>query len=632
VLKLVAFVTVVACSPPPATRSAPAAPASSAPLASPPAAEVPAVAPAAQRFSDGDLGYRFDDPDRKAKLVAAASKVDLAVGDEMTRQHLAGLALGIVIDGELVYAKGYGVTDLDAKTTPDLDTAYRIGSLTKSFTSLGVLALRDDSVLTLDDPLVRWVPQAAGLVYPTRDARPITLRQLLTHTSGLPREYDRTKTATEPEIFAQLQGLVLENPPGQTFVYSNLGFVMLGATVAHASHGTFREFVTKRIFEPLGMTATAFDSTPKLAPAYRDDNHTREPKLSEYRLAVGGGGIVSTVRDLARYVGFQLGAYPPRNDPDTGPIHRATIRESHATGFAIGAGVSRRDVKPGQLSVELDASSYGFGWVAHRTCDANDLVEHNGAIDSYRSSLTMLVHHGVGVIALSNFGNADTSRITNRVIAELRATGALKPYVAHPSIAPGFDAAMRSFITVYNAPSEAGLREMLSREPGPGELDELGGYAKLHGTCSSFAVARTTSPTSATFAVTCERGHFEVQANFARGKLVGFSGISRGVAIPPVVAKLAGDAISLINKWDDGLFSRTFADSKGSGQVKSASAQLYGSLGVCRVGELMHEAQGWGIDARCNRGTAHLYVEEKKSKLTSFLITGTEGASPCSAQ
>jgi CubicO group peptidase (beta-lactamase class C family) len=634
VSKLIAVITVlaVACAAPPATRPAPTTHPSSS-LASPPAAVEPAVAPvAAQRFSDGDLGYRFDDSDRRAKLVAAANKVDAAVADEMTRQHLPGLALGIVIDGELVYSKGYGFADVDAKTTPDLDTAYRIGSLTKSFTSLGVLALRDDGVLTLDDPLVRWVPEAAGIVYPTRDARPITLRQLLTHTSGMPREYDRSKTATEAEVFAQLQGLALENPPGQTFAYSNLGFVMLGATVAHASHSTFREFITKRIFEPLGMTASAFDSTPKLAPAYRDDNHTREPKLSEYRLGVGGGGIVSTVRDLARYTGFQLGAYPPRNDADTGPIHRATIRESHATGFAVGAGVSRREVKPGQPSLELDASSYGFGWVAHRTCDANDLVEHNGAIDSYRSSITMLVHHGVGVIALSNFGNADTSRITNRVIAELRSTGALKPYTAHPPLAPGFDAAMTSFLAVYNAPDEAGLRDMLAREPGPGELDELRGYAKLHGTCSSFAVARTTSPTSATFALTCERGRFEVDANFARGKLLGFSGISHGVAVSPVVTKLASDAMSLINKWDDGLFTRTFADSKGSGQIKSAGALLHGSLGACRVGELVHEAQGWGIDARCDRGTAHFYLEEKKSKLASFLITRTEGGSPCAAQ
>ena len=614
----------------------PPTPTSPAPVAPPPAAVPPAVVtaapPPAQRFSDGDLGYRFDDPGRKAKLVAAARQVDLAVADEMTRQHLSGLALGIVVDGELVYSKGYGVADLDAKTPPDLDTAYRIGSLTKSFTSLGVLALRDDGVLTLDDPLVRWVPEAAGLVYPTRDARPITLRQLLTHTSGLPREYDRTKTATEAELLAQLQGLALENPPGQAFVYSNLGFVLLATTAAHAAHTTFRELITRRIFQPLGMTASAFDSTPMLAPAYQDDNHTREPTLSEYRFAVGGGGIASTVRDLARYVAFQLGAYPPRSDADGGPIRRATIRESHATGFAMGAGVSRRDVKPGQPSLAFDASSYGFGWAAHRTCDASDLIEHNGGIDSYRSSITMLVRHGVGVIALSNFGNADTSRITNRVIAELRATGALKPYTAHPSLAPGFDVAMTRFLAVYNAPTEAGLRDMLAREPAPGELEELGGYARLHGSCSSFAVARATSPTDATFAITCERGRFEVQANLVRGKLAGFAGISHGVAVPPVVTKLAGDAMSLINQWDDRLFARTFADSKQAEQRKADGAQLHGSLGACRVNELVQEAQGWGIDARCERGTAHFYLEETKSRLTRFMVTRTEGGSPCTAQ
>ena len=135
VSKLVAVFTalaVVACSSPPASRPAPPTPTptSSAPLASPPATEPPAVVPAApppaQRFSDGDLGYRFDDPDRKGKLVAAANQVDLAVADEMTRQHLPGLALGIVIDGELVYSKGYGFADLDAKTPPD--STPRIGS------------------------------------------------------------------------------------------------------------------------------------------------------------------------------------------------------------------------------------------------------------------------------------------------------------------------------------------------------------------------------------------------------------------------------------------------------------------------------------------------------------------------
>ncbi len=555
--------------------------------------------------------------------MAAAPKVDAVVADEMTRQHVPGLALGIVVDGELVYAKGYGIADVDARTAPDLDTAYRIGSLTKSFTALSVLALRDDGVLTLDDPLVRWVPEAAGIVYPTRDAAPITLRQLITHTSGLPREYDRSKTTTEAEVLAQLQGLALENPPGQTFSYSNLGFVLLGTTVAHASHLTFREFVTKRIFERLGMTSSAFDSTAKLAPAYRDDNKTRD-KLTDYGLAVGGGGIVSTVRDLARYVAFQLAAYPPRSDVDSGPIRRASVRESHATGFAAGAGVTRRDGK-----LEMDFTNYGFGWAAHRTCDANDLVEHNGGIDSYRTSITMLVHHGVGVIAMTNFGNADTDRITNRVIAELRASGALKPYVAHPSIAPGFDTAMKRFLTAYDAPSDATLRDMLAREPDRRELDELTGYKQLHGACSSFTLARAKSPADATFALTCERGRFEVEAQLVRGKLGGFTGISHGVEIPAAVKKLAGDALSLLDKWNDDVFTRTFADPKVAPVIKAGHAQLHARLGSCRIGEMVHEAQGWGIDASCDRGTAHFYLEEKTSKLTTLRVTRTEGVSPC---
>ena len=627
--KLIALAMIgVACGATPASpreppTSPPAPPTPSAPASAPPPA---APAPALQRFADGDFGYRFDDPDRKAKLVAAAQKVDAVIADEMTRQHIPGLALGIVVDGELVYAKGYGVADVEAKTAPDLDTAYRIGSLTKSFTSLSVLALRDAGVLTLDDPLVRWVPEAAGIVYPTRDAAPITLRQLITHTSGLPREYDRSKTTTETAVLAQLQGLSLENPPGQTFSYSNLGFVLLGTTVAHASHLTFREFVTKRIFEPLGMTSSAFDSTPKLAPAYREDNKTRD-KLSEYGLAVGGGGIVSTLRDLARYVEFQLAAYPPRSDADTGPIRRASVRESHTTGFAIGASVTGRDGK-----LDMDASSYGFGWVAHRTCDANDLVEHNGGIDSYRTSITMLVHHGVGVIALTNFGNADTDRITHHVIAELRASGALKPYVAHPSAAPEFDVAMKRFLTAYNAPSDATLRDMLAREPDPRELDELAGYKRLHGACSSFAFARATTPTDATFALTCERGRFEVEAQLVRGKLGGFTGISHGVEIPPLVKTLASDALSLIDKWNAGVFTHTFADPKVAPAIKAGSAQLHARLGSCHIGELVHEAQGWGIDATCDHGTAHFYLEEKRSKLTTFLVTRTEGVSPCTSE
>jgi hypothetical protein len=244
----------------------------------------------------------------------------------------------------------------------------------------------------------------------------------------------------------------------------------------------------------------------------------------------------------------------------------------------------------------------------------------------------MLVHQGVGVIVLTNFGNADTDRITNRVITELRASGALKPYVAHPTIAPDFEAAMKRFLTAYNAPSDTTLADMLARKPQSGEVDEMLAYNKLHGACSSFAVAKARSPTDATFALTCERGRLEVEVELVRGKLGGFSGISHGVDVPPVVKTLAGDALSLLDKWNDAVFTRTFADPKVGPVIKGESARLHESLGTCHVDEIVHEAQGWGIDVTCGHGTAHFYFEEKKSKLTQILVTRADGGSPCAAQ
>src|SRR5258706_10887055 len=90
-------------------------------------------------------------------------------------------------DGELAFVMGFGGVVPATKAVPDADTVYRIGSITKSFTGLALLSLRDDGVLGLDDPLARWIPEAGKIVYPTRDARPIVLRQLAQHTSGLPR-------------------------------------------------------------------------------------------------------------------------------------------------------------------------------------------------------------------------------------------------------------------------------------------------------------------------------------------------------------------------------------------------------------------------------------------------------------
>jgi len=201
------------------------------PVVAPPAvapAPVVAAPPSApvvqQKFAAASPAPTFTDPDRRKKLAAAFPEIDKALEQERATQAVPGVSVGIVIDGELAYAKGFGVIDPATKSVPDADTVYRIGSISKSFTGLSLLSLRDDGVLNLDDPLARWIPEANKLVYPTRDERPITLRQLTQHTSGLPRmgPFDPEHDPDEATVLGSLAKITLERAPVLASVYSNL--------------------------------------------------------------------------------------------------------------------------------------------------------------------------------------------------------------------------------------------------------------------------------------------------------------------------------------------------------------------------------------------------------------------------
>jgi CubicO group peptidase (beta-lactamase class C family) len=253
----------------------------------------------------------FEDPERPRKLAAAFPEIDAMVDAEVRLRSLPGITLGVVVDGQLAHFKAAGLADREAKAPPDVDTVYRIGSITKSFTALAVLALRDGGALALDDPLERFIPEAAGLVYPTRDAAPITLRQMLTHTSGLPRsgayEIAGVPEPSEGTITRSLAGYELESVPGTRHAYSNLGFQLLGLVVHRASGVPLRAFMGRRIFEPLGMTSTSFDGAglppARIAAGYDrggDGALSRVP-VGRHGAMEGAGGIFSSVRDMASW-------------------------------------------------------------------------------------------------------------------------------------------------------------------------------------------------------------------------------------------------------------------------------------------------------------------------------------------
>ena len=628
----------VACgasSPPPS--AAPTA-GGAAPVATPVIAPSPPPAQP-QLFAPAAPPPAFADPDRRAKLAAAFPAIDKALEQERVAQGLPGVAVGIVIDGELAYAKGFGVVDPATKTVPDADTVYRIGSISKSFTGLALLSLRDEGVLSLEDPLARWIPEAAKIVYPTRDERPITLHQLAQHTSGLPRmgPFDPDHAPDEATVVGSLAKIELERAPGLESVYSNLGFSLLGIVVSHAAKQPLHDVVAARIWKPLGMSSTSWDaaSTPAghLAPAFDTGPDAGPTPPTLLGAADGAGGIYSSVRDMAKYAAFLLAAYPPRDADDHGPIRRATIREAQLTGFALEPRIRpAHDAKAGEPSIELDAASYGFGWVHDQTCTATDLVWHNGAIDSYRADLRLRTASGIGVVVLSNFGNANTEAFAQRAIAALEATGAMKPRERVPTNA--FTAQMTTFLEVYNHFDATKLASILARPVDPREQEELAGYKALHGTCTAFEETKAQLEHGSRFAFKCERGTFEVDVDFTgAGKIGGFVGRSPGTTPPANISKFftAALALHLNAPWSDATYKQVFAKNQiPAAQARQVAGDLKKQFGTCKPGKFSHEGFGWSVELACSKGTP-LVLDiqfDPHGDLQSIQFHPPEGAAP----
>src|SRR5215472_9814239 len=152
---------------------------------------------------------RFTDPDRRAKLTRAFPEIDTLFQELIAREHIPGAAWGIVIDGELAHAGAAGLRDVPAKSPVERDTAFRIASMTKSFTAMSILKLRDEEKLSLDDPAERYVPEMKALLYPTDDSPKVTIRHLLSHSEGFPEDNpwgDRQLADTDEQLSKMIAG------------------------------------------------------------------------------------------------------------------------------------------------------------------------------------------------------------------------------------------------------------------------------------------------------------------------------------------------------------------------------------------------------------------------------------------
>jgi CubicO group peptidase (beta-lactamase class C family) len=334
--------------------------------------------------------------------------IDRIFEDYALDSHIPGMVYGIVKDGRLVHVRGLGVQDLESKRPVTQDTLFRIASMTKAFTALTVLKLRDDDKLRLDALAETYVPEMRNWKYPTEDSPRIRVRDLLNHVAGFVTDDpwgDRQTPLPEAEFTQFLKdGVPFARAPDMAYEYSNLGFALLGRIVTNVSGHPYADTITQALLRPLGMESSGFraDAAPRerRALGYRwEDNQWRlEPTLGPGAFGAMGG-IQTNAVDYARWVAYLLSAWPPRDGADAGPVRRSTVRE-----LAQGSNFPRLRHRPG-LSGEgscRQAANYGMGMQVAVDCDLGLTLSHGGGYPGYGSHVLLLPEYGIGIFALAN--------------------------------------------------------------------------------------------------------------------------------------------------------------------------------------------------------------------------------------
>lgn len=320
-----------------------------------------------------------------------------------------GTAYGIVAEGRLVHAGGFGERWLGGPV-PDAGTVFRIASMTKSFTAAAVLALRDDGCLGLDDLAEDFVPELRGLALPSADSPRISVRHLLTMTAGFPTDDpwgDRQQGLPLAEFSAFLAGgLSFAWAPGTRFEYSNLGYAVLGRVITAVSGRAYPDFVRDRLLRPLGLTRSGFEAAEfdalHLARGYQHGRGGWDELAPDGCGAFAPmGGVFSCVADLARWVGGFAGAFPP-GEPGAGgahPLARATRREMQLPQVAL---VPPLPARLSGDSVCGGPVSYGFGLFVEEDPVRGRITGHSGGYPGFGSNMRWHPETGVGVIILAN--------------------------------------------------------------------------------------------------------------------------------------------------------------------------------------------------------------------------------------
>jgi len=321
-----------------------------------------------------------------------------AVGDyvraEMQRQHIPGLSLLVIRDGQTVRAEGFGLANVELQVPVKPESVFQSGSVGKQFTATAIMMLVEEGKVGLDDPLTKYFPEAPPAW------KQVTVRNLLSHTAGFgdyPKDFDYRKDWTEAEELKLVESMPLAYPPGTSWAYSNMGYVTLGILIHRVTGEFYGDFLQQRIFQPLGMSATRIiseaDIVPNRSAGYRlvKGELKNQEWVAPLLNTTADGSLYFTTLDLAKW--------------DAALYTEKLLKKSDLDlMFTV---VNLKNGKPNE-------GSYGFGWF-NETRKGHRCIHHDGAWQGFQTAIDRYVDDHLTVIALSNLESGEPGKITQHI-------------------------------------------------------------------------------------------------------------------------------------------------------------------------------------------------------------------------
>jgi len=349
------------------------------------------------------------------EVQGALSAIDAWVEGVQTYQQVPGISAGLVVDQQLIWNRGYGYSNLKSERPADVDTLYSICSISKLFTSIGVMQLRDAGKLTLRDSVnehLDWfdIEQAYD------DSGPINIESLLTHSSGLPRESDFSYWSgsefpfpTREQMMERLKSQKTLYPAQRNYQYSNLAMTLLGEIVQERSGQDYQAYIQAKILAPLGLTNTR--------TYYPEDKHGKELAIGYIGMTRSGirepaepfftrgmtaaAGFTSSVRDLAKFASWQFRILEEGGDE---VLDVNTLREMHRVHW----------VDPDWKTIS------GLGFAVDRE-DDKTFIGHGGGCPGYITEFSMIPQEKIAAVILTNAGDSPAYDMAHSVLKVLSA-------------------------------------------------------------------------------------------------------------------------------------------------------------------------------------------------------------------